>query len=56
VVDPHDGKYHVIIEGFNPEALEHVVNIIHVNIGSLPRYLTLEQLAHIAVLVEYYDM
>jgi hypothetical protein len=56
VIDPEDGKYHVMVEEFNPKALEHVINIIHAKSWRLPEHLTLEQLADIAVVVDYYDM
>jgi hypothetical protein len=56
VIDPEDGKHHVMVEEFNPKALEHVMNIIHAKSWRLPEHLTLEQLAHIAVVVDYYDM
>jgi hypothetical protein len=51
-----DGRYHVVVEGFNPKAFEHVMNIIHVKSKRLPKKIDVEQLAHIAVLVDYYDM
>jgi hypothetical protein len=56
IVSPHDGKYHITVEGFNTKALEHVMNIIHVKTKRLPKTMDLELLAHIAVLIDYYDM
>ncbi|KAF2833652.1 hypothetical protein CC86DRAFT_12735 [Ophiobolus disseminans] len=56
VPDPDDGKYHITAENFDAKAMEHVMNIVHVKTKRLPQKLDLELLAHIAVLVNYYDM
>lgn len=56
VPDQTDGKYHIAAEDFHPKAMEYVLNIVHVKTRRLPRKMDLELLAHIAVLVDYYDM
>jgi hypothetical protein len=56
LVDPNDGKYHVIAQSFNPKALEHILNIIHVKNWRLPKHVEVEQMAHMAVVVDYYQM
>ena len=56
VPDPDDGRYHITAENFNPKAFEVVMNIIHVKTSRLPKRVDLELLAHIAILIDYYDM
>jgi len=49
-----DGFYHVGTEGWNPEALVIFLNILHLRYRQVPRSLSLELLAEIAKLVDYY--
>lgn len=56
VLDPDDGRYHIAAENFHPKALKHVMKIVHIKTKRLPRKLDLELLAHITVLIDYYDM
>lgn len=55
-IDPSDGKYHIQAEGFHPMAMEHVLDILHVQSRRIPQKVNLELLAHIAVLVDYYHL
>lgn len=56
MVNSEDGKYHIGAQGFNPKAMEHVMNVLHLRTRNIPRKVDLELLAHIAVLVDYYDL
>jgi hypothetical protein len=53
---PDDGKYHITAEGFDPDALEHVLKVVHLKDQRLPDTVGLYMLAYIAVIVDYYDM
>ncbi|KAH7389461.1 hypothetical protein DE146DRAFT_758770 [Phaeosphaeria sp. MPI-PUGE-AT-0046c] len=56
IVNAEDGKYHIGTQGFNPKAMEHIMNVIHIRTRNIPKKVGLEMLADIAVLVDYYDM
>lgn len=51
-----DGKYRVETQDFHPKALEHVLNVVHVQNRRVPKKLPLRMLAHICLIVDYYDM
>jgi len=49
-----DGFYHVGTEGWDPEALVIFLNILHLRYRQVPKSLSLELLAKVAQLVDYY--
>jgi len=49
-----DGFYHVDTEGWDPEALVIFLNILHLRYRQVPKSLSLELLAKVAQLVDYY--
>jgi hypothetical protein len=49
-----DGKYHLSASDWDPEALLILLQILHLRNRSVPRSPTLEMLAKVAVLVDYY--
>jgi hypothetical protein len=49
-----DGKYHLSTADWDPEAFLILLRIFHLRNRDVPRSLTLEMLARIAVLVDYY--
>lgn len=51
-----DGMYPIRAQGFHRQAMEHVMNVIHIRTRNIPKKVDLEILAHIAVLVDYYAM
>ena len=51
-----DGKYYFSAEDFQPEALEHVLNLAHSQEKDVPGKPTSVMLAHIAVIIDYYQM
>lgn len=51
-----DGLYDLVAEGWDTEALATVMSIIHGRWSAVPRTVTLEMLASIAVVVDYYDI
>ncbi|KAI4629194.1 uncharacterized protein J4E87_003456 [Alternaria ethzedia] len=50
-----DGLYHIMAHDWDPEAFLIVLRIIHGRNKQVPREITLEMLAKIAVLEDYYD-
>lgn len=53
--DENDGLYHVPAEDWDSEALLCVLQILHLRNGQVPRTVSLEMLAKIAVLIDFYD-
>jgi hypothetical protein len=53
--NPEDGMFHVKAADWDEEALLVVLNILHLRNGKVPRSVSLEMLAKIAVLVDYYE-
>jgi hypothetical protein len=51
-----DGKYHFVAKDFHPEALTHVLNIVHFQGHKVFDEISLEMLAFMCVVVDYYDM
>ncbi|KAF2690671.1 hypothetical protein K458DRAFT_354854 [Lentithecium fluviatile CBS 122367] len=49
-----DGKYHLWASDWDPEAFLILLNVLHLRNRQVPRSLTLEMLAKMAVLVDYY--
>lgn len=54
--DDSDGLYHVPSEDWDSEALATVMNIVHGRWSLVPRIVSFEMLAKIAVIVDYYDI
>lgn len=54
VRNENDGLYHVPAEDWDSEALLCVLRVLHLRNGQVPRTVTLEMLAKIAVLVDFY--
>lgn len=55
---PHvqpDGLIHKELEDFDPSALVHVLNIIHLRINLVPPTLPLVEIAKVAVIVDYFQ-
>lgn len=50
-----DGFRHKYLEGSDPCALNHVLNIIHFQSSKVPRELDVEELAKVAVVVDYFQ-
>ncbi|KAM3497777.1 hypothetical protein MY10362_008880, partial [Beauveria mimosiformis] len=50
-----DGLREKYLESFNPEALKHVLNVIHVRNDQVPDKLETEELAEVAVIVDYFQ-
>ncbi|KAF2127448.1 hypothetical protein P153DRAFT_67816 [Dothidotthia symphoricarpi CBS 119687] len=50
-----DGRFHVYAEDWDAEAFLIVLNIFHLRNRQVPRTVTLEMLAKVAVLVDYYE-
>jgi hypothetical protein len=53
--DENDGLHHVPAEDWDSEALLCVLQILHLRNGQVPRKISLEMLAKIAVLIDFYD-
>ncbi|XP_014550188.1 hypothetical protein COCVIDRAFT_116168 [Bipolaris victoriae FI3] len=51
-----DGRYHIQANDWNEEALLILLNIFHVRTRQVPAAVSLEMLAKIAVLVDYYEL
>lgn len=49
------GSVELVVDGWDVEALVVVLNIIHSHLLKVPRKVTVEQLAKIAVIADYYD-
>ncbi|PVI07909.1 hypothetical protein DM02DRAFT_608519 [Periconia macrospinosa] len=49
-----DGMYHLTTTDWDPDALLILLNILHLHNRKVPRELTLEMLAKMAVLIDYY--
>ncbi|KAI4950367.1 hypothetical protein J4E91_004248 [Alternaria rosae] len=56
VADSTDGKYHIWATGWNPEALERLMNIAHARSTGLQDYVNLDELVEMVLIVDYYDM
>jgi hypothetical protein len=56
IPNPDDGKYHITAEGFDPDALEMILNIVHSKKQYLFEEIKLELLTYIAVVIDYYYM
>jgi hypothetical protein len=54
--DPSDGRYHIAASDWDEEALLILLNIFHVRTRQVPATVSLEMLAKIAVLVDYYEL
>lgn len=54
--DPSDGRYHIEAQDWDEEALLILLNIFHVRTRQVPATVSLEMLAKIAVLVDYYEL
>ncbi|KAF2865654.1 hypothetical protein BDV95DRAFT_530978 [Massariosphaeria phaeospora] len=52
--DENDGLYHVPAEDWDSEALLCVLQVLHLRNGQVPRTVSLEMLAKIAVLLDFY--
>ncbi|KAM3447817.1 hypothetical protein MY3296_008337 [Beauveria thailandica] len=50
-----DGLRDKYLESFNPEALKHVLNVIHFRNDQVPDKLEKEELAEVAVIVDYFQ-
>jgi hypothetical protein len=55
VPNENDGRYHISAEDWDVEALLLLLNVLHHRNRQVPRILSLEMLAKIAVLIDYYD-
>jgi hypothetical protein len=55
VPDENDRRYHIYAEDWDKEALLLLLNVLHHRNRKVPRSLSLEMLAKIAVLIDYYD-
>lgn len=51
-----DGLYYIDARDWNPDAMEIVLNVAHVQTGRLPRQATLAMLIQIFVIIDYYWM
>jgi hypothetical protein len=51
-----DGYWYFEAQEFHPKALMHVLNIVHMQNSSVPRQISLEMFAHVAVIVDYYNI
>jgi hypothetical protein len=51
----NDGLYHVPAEDWDSEALLYVLQVLHLRNGQVPRTVSLEMLAKIAVLIDFYQ-
>jgi hypothetical protein len=56
VKDPSDGRYHIGVSDWDEEALFILLSIFHVRVRQIPATVSLEMLAKIAVLVDYYEL
>lgn len=54
--DPSDGRYHIPASGWDQEAFLILLNIFHVRTRQVPATVSLEMLAKVAVLVDYYEL
>ncbi|KAH8702859.1 hypothetical protein GQ44DRAFT_631114, partial [Phaeosphaeriaceae sp. PMI808] len=54
--DPSDGRYHIQANDWDEEALLILLNVFHVRTRQVPATVSLEMLAKIAVLVDYYEL
>jgi hypothetical protein len=50
-----DGLRHTAISEFDPLAMQHVLNIFHHKLKSVPKALPLEELSKLAVIVDYWQ-
>lgn len=53
--DESDGLYHVPAEDWDAEALLYVLQVLHLRNGQVPRTVSLEMLAKITVLIDFYE-
>ncbi|PVI00808.1 hypothetical protein DM02DRAFT_526231 [Periconia macrospinosa] len=54
--EPSDGRYHIAASDWDEKALLILLNIFHIRTRQVPQTVTLETLAKIAVLVDYYEL
>ncbi|EOA85569.1 uncharacterized protein SETTUDRAFT_152159 [Exserohilum turcica Et28A] len=54
--NPSDGRYHIQANDWDEKALLILLNIFHVRTRQVPAIVSLEMLAKIAVLVDYYEL
>lgn len=54
--DEADGRYHIKAEDWDPEAFLIVLNVCHLRNKDVPKILTLEMLANVALIADYYDL
>ena len=52
--NPEDGLFHISVEDWDEEAFVIMMNIFHLRFRRVPRTITLEMLAKIAVIADYY--
>jgi hypothetical protein len=56
VTDPSDGRYHIQASEWDEEALRIILDIFHIRTRRIPATVSLELLAKISVLVDYYEL
>ena len=56
VKDPSDGRYHISARDWDEEAFLILLSIFHIRTRQVPATVSLELLAKIAVLVDYYEL
>lgn len=56
VQDPSDGRFHIQANGWDEEALHIILDIFHIRTRRVPATVSLELLAKISVLVDYYEL
>ncbi|KAI4915273.1 hypothetical protein J4E85_010398 [Alternaria conjuncta] len=54
--NPDDGLYYIKAEDWDAEAMEVVMNIVHVQVKRIPESVSLELFVKILILVDYYHM
>jgi hypothetical protein len=54
--DPADNRHHITAECWDEEAFLILLNIFHLRVRKIPATVSLEMLAKIAVLVDYYEL
>ncbi|KAI4658727.1 uncharacterized protein J4E79_006485 [Alternaria viburni] len=54
--NPDDGLYYIKAEDWDAEAMEVIMDIVHVQVKRIPEYVSLELFVKILVLVDYYHM
>jgi hypothetical protein len=56
VPDPQDGRFYISASGWDEEAFLILLNIFHLRKRQIPKTISLELFAKIAVLVDYYEL